>query len=222
VSRIRTTDRLQVRRALRWAAVGAAVLALILLPFLLLEEPLTAWLEQAFEVVRARPLVGASVVIALLATDCVLPIPSSVVSAFAGGAFGWAAGAGVIWLGMTLGCLAGYALGASAGRIFVMQVVGRHELERAQRLFNDLGPATLVVARAVPVLAEASIIAAGAARMPLAPFLAWTALANAAIAAAYALTGAAAASAGSFLLVFLGLALVPAIGWTILRTRLGR
>jgi uncharacterized membrane protein YdjX (TVP38/TMEM64 family) len=197
--------------------LAVAVVGAILIPFLLLEDQLALWLSQVFAAVEHRPGLGAAIIIGLLAGDCLLPVPSSIVSAFAGAAFGWALGALVIWTGMTLGCVAAYALGASAGRVLAIRVVGEHDFSRATRLFDNIGPATLVAARAVPMLAEASTLAAGAARMSLIPFLTWTGVANAGISVAYAATGAAAASSGSFLIVFLGLVTVPAIGWAVWR-----
>lgn len=201
-------------RLRRWLAALSVVLVAIIVPFLLFEDRILAWIPWLLEALRARPAVGASLLVALMAGDVVLPVPSSLVSVSAGAAFGWRAGAAMIWLGMTLGCLFGYALGGSAGRLLMVRLVGEAELARARGLFADAGPLGLVVTRAVPVLAEASLLAAGAARMPFASFLISTSLANAAVAIAYALVGAAAAGAQSFLLLFLGLALVPTVGWT--------
>jgi membrane protein DedA with SNARE-associated domain len=193
------------------------VLAAIVIPFLLLEDHLTRWTQAALTGVRGQPWLGAGLIVGLLAGDVVLPVPSSLVSAFAGGAFGWRTGAVVIWTGMSLGCVIGYALGSSAGRVLAVRVVGEAEMVRAHRLFGDIGPAALIVTRAVPVLAEAGALAAGAARMPFWMFLASTSLANAGVAAAYAGVGAAAVSSGSFLVAFLGLASIPAIAWAIWR-----
>ena len=201
----------------RWALLIGLLLAAILVPFLVFEKQVGELLGAAFQAAQGHPWIGGAIVVGLLAGDVVLPVPSSLVSAFAGAAYSWAAGAAIIWIGMVLGCLAAYGLGASAGRFLALPVVGEAELARARRLFADAGPAMLIVARAVPVLAEASALAAGAARMPLVPFLAATGVANAGVAVAYAATGAAAASSGSFLIVFLGLAAVPAIGWAVWR-----
>lgn len=203
---------------LRWTALIIVLLAAILTPFLLFERQVTEILARAFAAARGHPVAGAEIIIALLAGDVVLPVPSSLVSAFAGAAFDWGVGAGVIWVGMTLGCLIAYGLGASAGRVLALPVVGEAELERANRLFDRVGPALLIVVRAVPVLAEASALAAGAAKMPLTPFLLATGVANAGVAVAYAATGAAAARSGSFLIVFIGLAALPALGWAAWRT----
>lgn len=208
-----------------WILLWAILFTVILAPFLLFEAQVTSGLDAAFETLRARPWLGAGLIILLLGGDSILPVPSSIVSAFAGGVFGWTLGTLVIFTGMMIGALLGYALGASAGRVLAINLVGERAVQRARDRFADLGPAAIIIARAVPVLAEMSVLAAGAARMPLIPFLAATGLANAGVAAAYAATGAAAASSGMFLFVFIGLAAVPALGWAawrIYRTRRAR
>lgn len=201
----------------KWLAFLAIIIAAILIPFFLFEHQLSGWAAGAFGGARERPLLGAGLIVALLAGDAVLPVPSSLVSAFAGGAFGWRSGALVIWTGMTLGCLASYALGSSAGRGVAVRILGKAELDRARSLFADVGPAALIVTRAVPVLAEAATLVAGAARMPFWTFLLSTSVANVGVAIAYAGIGAAAATSSSFLIAFIGLVSVPAIAWAAWR-----
>jgi uncharacterized membrane protein YdjX (TVP38/TMEM64 family) len=204
-------------RVVRWTLLATLALAVIIAPFVLLEEPIAHALRRMLQGAEDRPWLSALVIIALLAGDSVLPVPSSIVSTFAGGAFGFAQGAAVIWIGLNLGCLFGYALGASAGRLAAVRVVGVAELERANRLAATIGPVALIVMRAVPVLAEVSVLAAGAASMPRWSFLAATAVANTIAAGVYAATGAAAASTGIFLFAFLGLAGLPAAAWAVWR-----
>jgi len=64
-------------------------------------------------------------------------------------------------------------------------------MQRATRLSHKYGTSALIVSRAVPVLAEASVVCAGVTRMPLSRFLIVTTLSNMAISAAYAAIGAA-------------------------------
>jgi uncharacterized membrane protein YdjX (TVP38/TMEM64 family) len=199
--------------ALRRLAFAAIVLGAILIPYLLLEDWLLGTGAALLDAMRGRPLQGGLIIIALLAGDVLLPIPSSVISVFAGSAFGLAWGAAVIWAGLMAGCLLGYALGAVPGRGLANRVVGRRDVAGMGRLFEGAGPLVLVLARAVPVLAEASVLAAGAARMPLATFLLTTGLSNIGVALAYAGVGATAAATGSFLLAFIGMCSVPALGW---------
>lgn len=205
------------RLTLRWIGLILALLAAIIIPFVLFESQISTGLQAALDAVREAPWLGGGLIVALLTGDVVLPVPSSVISTFAGAAFGWKLAALIIWIGMTLGCVAGYLLGASAGRGVALRVVGAREMARAQRLFENVGPAALIVTRAVPVLAEAGTLAAGAARMAFAPFLVSTAVANLGVALAYAGIGAATVSTGSFLVAFLGLAAIPALAWTAWR-----
>jgi len=201
----------------RWMIFAAIVLAFILVPFLAFEAPLTGWTSRIFETARGNLVAAGALVVALLGLDPLLPVPSSLLSVFAGAAFGFRLAAVLIWCGMTLGALVSYALGASAGRGLARAIVGATELARAQRLASDVGPAALVVTRAVPVLSEAAALVAGTARMPLWLFLLSTAAANAVIAIAYAAVGEAANSGSSFLIAFMGLALIPALGWSAWR-----
>ncbi len=200
-----------------WLLLITLLLAVTLGPFLAFEVQFEAWLSSTLDGVRAHPWLLAFLIFLLLAGDCMLPVPSSLVSVFAGAAFGWLTGAAVIWLGMCAGCLIAYLLGASGGRFFALRLLGEAELDRARRLFTEVGPTALVITRAVPVLAEAGAITAGIVRMPFWSFAAATTVANALVAIAFAATGMAAMSGDSFLWVFLGLALLPTIGWAVWR-----
>jgi uncharacterized membrane protein YdjX (TVP38/TMEM64 family) len=205
------------RRRSGWILLWAVFFAAIIVPFILFEDQIAQALNASFAAVRGQPWLGAALIVALLAGDSLLPVPSSLVSAFAGAAFPWLVGTAVVWIGMTLGCLLGYGLGASAGRVLALRLVGKAELARSRTLFSNIGPAALIITRAIPVMAEAGVLAAGAARMPFWPFLLATSVANAGVAAAFAATGALAASSGAFLIVFIGLAAIPAVGWAAWR-----
>lgn len=204
----------RIAPGLRWLALAVLVLAAILVPFVLFGDALTQWAASAIAALRQQPWLGAGLIVALLAGDAVLPVPSSLLSTAAGSLFGWQLGWLVIWSGMTLGCVFGYAVGAGASRGLAGRWFALGELERARRRFTDVGPVALIVTRAIPVLAEAATLFAGGARMPFGVFIVATGVANAGVAAAYAGIGAAAASSGSFLVAFIGLVSVPAIVWT--------
>jgi uncharacterized membrane protein YdjX (TVP38/TMEM64 family) len=202
---------------LRWTAAGSLLLALILVPFLLLEGPV---LEYTSALIGASGPAGALLaiaIVALLASDVFLPVPSSLVSVASVALFGWAGGL-LIWIGMTIGSGLGYWLGSKAGRPLAERFIGPDEVARARRIASELGPAALVLTRAVPVLAEASTVAAGLAAMPFGRFALATGLANAGIAIVYAAWGAAAAgSTTSFLMLLAAAIAVPAFAWLALR-----
>lgn len=207
-----------MRALVRWIAAGLFLLALILAPFLLFEDRV---LEFAGGLLGGAPrqagVLIALAILALFACDVFLPVPSSLASVAAVALFGWAGGL-LIWIGMTIGCGLGYWLGSQAGRPLAERFIGPDEVARARRIAADLGPAALVLTRAVPVLAEAATVAAGLAAMPLRRFALATGLANAGIALVYVAWGAAAGgSAVSFLMLLAGAIAVPAAGWIALK-----
>lgn len=174
---------------LRWAALTFVVLALILVPFALWEDSLTALSARLLAPAAGRAVLAALVVL-LLASDVLLPIPSSFVSAGAVALLGAAAGGAVIAAGMTLGGWTGYALGRWGGEPLAARIAGPSELARARVLMGRHGGWLVMVCRGVPVLAEATTLLAGATRVPPLSFALATTLGNVGLAGAYASIGA--------------------------------
>lgn len=161
---------------------AALLLAGVILPFLLFGPAIEAWVAATLAALATRPVLLAGAIIAALAADVALPIPSSIVGALAGGMFGLVAGAAITWAGLMLGCVAGYAIGRGIA-------AASGPASPAPQRERPLGPIALAATRAVPVLAEAGIIAAGAARMRFGTMLLATGPANALVALAYAGAG---------------------------------
>jgi len=208
---------------LRWSLIALAVMAFIVVPFVIWEEAIFQ-ASSRFLASSSNRVLAAAIVAALLASDVLLPIPSSFVSGFAVVMFGPVLGGAVIWVGMTIGAFGGYALGRRGGRPLVVRIVGADELERAEGLFRRFGKFVLVLGRGVPVLAEATVLAAGAMRLSLAEFAWVTAAAHAGLALAYALLlGVGFSGPSKALLPFaLGIlvpAVVMAVFWRVERRR---
>jgi uncharacterized membrane protein YdjX (TVP38/TMEM64 family) len=201
---------------LRWIVIGTGLLACILIPFALLEEPLSQWTVAG---VRTQSNQGPGVflwIVGALAADVFLPIPSSIVSTLGGVVLGFPKGVAASWLGMTAGSVVGYGFGLQAGEPIVRKTVGEAELGRVAALFHRYGNWAIILSRPVPVLAEASVIAAGSFRMPFPLFLLTSSLANLGISAMYAYTGAAQATE-SFLLVLLAAIGLPGVAMLLMR-----
>ena len=166
----------------------AVVLAVPILPFLawgdVLEARFESWLDDALS-----PFAVAGLVSGLLAVDIFLPVPSSVVSTFAGKALGFWGGTAASWLGMSVGAAAAFGLVRVFGRPLAVRLSTEEELRRMDDLMRRFGILVLVVARPVPVFAEASVLLMGAMRLPWRHFLPAVGLSNLGIAAAYALLG---------------------------------
>jgi uncharacterized membrane protein YdjX (TVP38/TMEM64 family) len=192
---------------MRWAILWVLLIGLVLLPFLLFEHQFNAFAEYITRNETSRWLV-AGAIFALLALDVFLPVPSSIVSTAAGLLLGFAAGAAVVWGGMMVGSLLGYAVGAR-GTNAARRFVGADGVERAAAVVKRYGDLAIVLCRPVPVLAEASVVFAGLVRSPYARFVQLTAVSNLGIALGYAAIGAYSFGMDSFLAAFLGALLLP-------------
>lgn len=201
---------------MRWATLWIAVIGIVLLPFFLFEEQFNAF---AADLTRGglSPAIASAAIAALLAFDVLLPVPSSIVSTGAGVLLGFTLGTTVVWIGMMAGCLVAYALGARASGA-AERFVGAESLNHARRLAERYGNWTIVICRPVPVLAEATILAAGLVRAPLGRVLLLAGAANLGIAVGYAAVGAFAMRVDSFLVAFVGAILIPAVAFGVAKT----
>lgn len=191
----------------RWTLLFLATLAVILIPFFLFGNAVEQWAHQFFQASAARPLVFLAVV-AALAADIFLPIPSSLVSTAAGLLLGFWPGFLANFLGMTLACALGYALGSR---------LPAPDADRMRQAWTRYGDWALILFRSVPVLAEASVFFAGLSRMPLRRFIVLTALSNLAISGVYSATGAFSAEKETFFYAFAGAVILPGLGMLLFR-----
>lgn len=206
--------------AMRWAVVWAVLIAAVLVPFFLFESQFNAFAERMTQGTVGLWLASASI-FGLLALDVILPVPSSIVSTAAGVLLGFVRGAAVVWAGMMVGALLGYAIGSRASGL-ARRFVGAPGLQRAESLVRRYGDWTIVMCRPVPVLAEASVIFAGLVRAPLARFLTLTALSNLGIALGYAAFGAFSMRVDSFLVAFAGALILPGLAIALARATFAR
>jgi uncharacterized membrane protein YdjX (TVP38/TMEM64 family) len=205
---------------MRWAIVWAILIGLVLVPFFLFESQFNAFAARMTGTETAAWLAGISI-FGLLALDVLLPVPSSIVSTAAGVLLGFWTGSAVVWVGMTVACLMGYALGSRASGA-ARRFVGDDGLRRAESLMTRYGDYTIVLCRPVPVLAEASVIFAGIIRAPFGRFLLLSMLSNLGIALGYAAFGAFSMRIDSFLAAFLGALLLPGIAILVAKLTFGK
>ncbi|ROZ76206.1 VTT domain-containing protein [Ramlibacter sp. WS9] len=175
-------------RTAQWLRLGGMLLLLtlfILVPFALwgdaLDQATPAWMTRPDNAVLL-----ATLGIALLVADVLLPIPSSVV----GMALCWTLGP--LWggasfaLGLTLSFAFGYALGRLAPEHRLRQWVGPPLWDTVRGKAQHQSLWWIVAARPLPLLAEMSALLAGVWRVPPAQALAMAALSSCIVAALYA------------------------------------
>jgi len=144
------------------------------------------------------------------------------VSTAAGASLGFMLGAVTSTAGMTLCSEIGYLLGRWLGLPIVGRIVPKEALDIASDRLGGRATGALVIMRAVPVLAEASVVMAGVLRVNPTRFLVTTLFANIGISIAYCAVGALAFEVNSFIPAFAGAIAVPGVTFAAIRWYHGR
>src|ERR1700731_1086450 len=133
-------------------------------------------------VIAATGYAGLTLLMAI--ESACIPLPSELIMPFAGylvyeGTMKllWGATAGAI--GCNLGSLVAYEIGYHGGRPLVEKygrwiLMGRRELDWADRFFHSRGELAVVIARMLPVIRTFIALPAGVARMPRGKFHVYT------------------------------------------------
>ena len=191
------------------------VSAIVCLPFLIFgQEFALPWLESHQE----QTIVLMLLAIALLAVDSVAPIPSTLVIMFLAAKAGIVAGIIGSTIGLTLGVLTSIWFGRVAVGRVAPKFIPDAELKRLREGVQNRLSLTLACWRAVPVMAEASVITAAAAGVPAGKIFAATLLPNLIVAVIY--SAAADDSLRTATVVFFAtLAASIALWWLLAKTR---
>jgi uncharacterized membrane protein YdjX (TVP38/TMEM64 family) len=206
---------------LKWALLSLVILLIILIPFLLLGESIETWTNYLLRSSSPKLLIGM-IIGGLLSIDILAPIPSSIVSTAGGYFLGFKWGIIVSTAGMTISCIIGYLLGAKIGTPISKWFVGTNELLRLEKLQNKYGDWIVILSRAVPVLAEASVLIAGIGRMHIKRFILLILLSNLGISIVYSFIGAYSGYINSFLLAFAGAILLPGTAMAIFKIKFNK
>lgn len=200
----------------RHAAVWAALVAAVLVPFFLFEENINAWISARVDDCAGNVGAVAVLLFAVLASDIVLPVPSCLASSMCGMFLGPWLGFGVSFAAMTASSLAGFLIGRFAAPLGE-RLLGS-DLETMERHAASRGAVMLFLLRSVPVLAECSCVYAGLKRYPWGAAILWLSLGNAAVSAVYAAIGHWGRADDSFVPAFAAVAVLSGLGflWQVL------
>ena len=145
------------------AALVAVVVAVLAIAALVVAEAFDVpVLVEPTERMRTPTVAAAALGVGLLVADVVAPVPSSLVMVAHGGLFGLLGGAGLSLAGRAGNAILAVLLGRAAG-IALSRHSAPRPAGRAESLVERWGLAAVVVTRPVPVLAESTVVAAGAA-----------------------------------------------------------
>lgn len=194
-----------------------SALVVLAIPILLFSESRQAQIESFVtdtEFQNNKPL-AAVTLIGLFAADILLPIPSSAVCAVAGFVFGFLPGALICWVGLNLSALIGYWLGCTLGWKAVETWSESESVFQAREQMDRWGVWPLIAFRALPVLAEASILMLGTYRYPQKKFWPAILIANLLVAVVFVGMGKWFADQEQFILGLIVCCVLPPIGLMI-------
>ena len=200
----------------RRAAVWAALVAAVLVPFFLFEETINAWISARVDDCAGNTGAVAVLLFAVLAFDIFLPVPSCLVSSMCGMFLGAWLGFGVSFAAMTASSLAGFLIGRFAAPLGE-RILG-DDLETMERQAASRNAVMLFFMRPVPVLAECSCVYAGLKRYPWGASVLWMIAGNAVVSAVYAVIGSRGRADDSFVPAFAAVAVLSGLGflWQVL------
>ncbi|MEQ1808647.1 MAG: VTT domain-containing protein [Terricaulis sp.] len=203
-------------RSTRVAIIALALMLFVIAPFLVWGGEIESWAELHMAAAQSNQALAA-LVFGLLVGDIFLPIPSSLVIVGGTIALGPELTTSIAAAAMSMGSIIGYAVARWAGVARCRTWLGDRDFDALAAHANSYWPLIVIVLRPVPVLAEASILAAGALGAPAGPVLLASVLANIAVAAMYAFLGGLVHDSASFTGVALLVAAAPAAFWLAAR-----
>ena len=144
------------------------VLLVPIVPFVLFHETVEQWVQGFIENPPSTQIV-VLMVVGLLSGPWVATVAS--------------------WFGLNLGAIIGYVFGRRLGRPLAERLSSSGDLESIDRLSGRYGMLVLILTRALPILAEATVLLMGVNRIGWKQFLPPVLLSNLGIALAYSFLG---------------------------------
>jgi uncharacterized membrane protein YdjX (TVP38/TMEM64 family) len=163
---------------------------------------------------------SAVLIVALLALDVFLPVPSSLVMVLSGAAFGVGKGAALALLGSVAGEWLGFELVRRFGRRAAAWLMGSDNIEPFEHFFQRHGVAAIIITRPLPIVMETMSLVAGLSTMSRSAFLGASLAGTTPIVLVYAYAGAFSREAGSLVPAAVILTAVTGAGWLWFRSRL--
>jgi len=178
---------------MRLAGIALLIAIVLIIPFVLWGESFTRALSgtEAIVTIRSWGAWGGVIVIGLLMSDLLLPIPATPVISAAGYLYGAVAGGLLGAAGSFASGMLGYLLSRSFGRALAVRLAGEKALSENEALFHRSGPWLVAASRWLPLLPEVVSCLAGLTRMRPRTFMVALACGSLPLGFVYAAIGAA-------------------------------
>ena len=182
---------------------------LVTITFVLFED-LEGYFSDVLQSVSAYQVEFAAISFLILASDILLPIPSSIVMYLNGFVLGLTAGALISLGGLLVGAMIGYAIGRFSSKALNAEST---QNQQAEALMRNYGSLAVLMSRGIPILSESVCFVCGFHKMPFANYLLLNFIGLIPVCLLYAACGLAGYSENTFLLSFGASLLVSLAFW---------
>ena len=191
----------------KWVSRAVIIASFIILSFVFMNTFVETEITSVLSEKTGKGIVGLIIVLALSA-DIFIPVPSTFIAAVSGAKFGLFWGSFFCWLGLTIGSLIVYFTGK-----FWSVKTDKYNLQLDVFSKRKIGMGLLVLAvcRAIPVLAETSVITAGTIGYPLKRFVPIMVVSNIGVSIAYCYIGIIATKHSPVFFAFLAVLMVTTL-----------
>lgn len=192
---------------------------IVILSFLFFEKNTTEIISTIFQKLQQenqQPYLSMIFLTLILGINVILPVPDSLASVMATSHFNQFLAPTIICLGLTISSFIGYWLGSSLKKITSLHNPNYPVAYKVQKNAHHASIILLILFRAIPVLAELSVITAGIIKLPFKQFIWLMSLSNIGLAIAYNQLGVLAASSHSILFLIIAGAILPSCAIAIL------
>lgn len=169
---------------------------LIIITFLVFSH-LETYFSDTLNALSPYHLQFAIVSFVILASDIILPVPSSIVMYINGYILGLWAGALVSFAGLLVGAVVGYHIGRWSSKGF-----GIEKNERAQHILSTYGAVAILMSRGIPIISESICIVCGYNKMPFGKYFLFNLIGYIPLSLLYAFCGRLGYDKNTFLLSF--------------------
>ena len=171
------------------------------------------WIETRLQTTSSKAAFSL-LSFAVLSSDIILPVPSSLVMILNGKVLGIVLGSLVSLAATQLSSMIGFYLGRKSSPL-ADRLFSTRDKQISNHLFDRFGNLAIVVSKSIPVISEAVSIMSGTTSLTYRQFFVYSVVGNAIISVVYAVSGVIAGTANSSLLtvVIIGIALLA--GWIV-------
>jgi len=175
--------------SLRILQLVFGIMAILCVCFWLFGACLETWTQQVIQASGQHPWTTGLILAMLLASDILLPVPSSMISVACGLSLGLVGGTCASFAGMMLSAIIGYFMGRAASGP-ACRMIGLDEADQMKRFYARFGVWIILIVRPVPMLSETAMLVSGLARQPFLRVMTAAGVGNLLVSAGYAAMGA--------------------------------